>query len=69
MLERLGPNFNMQIVEAVADERERRVWVRSVIGGGSPDYKARDSVTTMIFDEEGLCVRSWDESRERRGNE
>ena len=69
MLDRLGPGFQIQIAEAVADERERKVWIRSMEGGGSANCKARDCVATMIFDEEGLCVRSWDESRERRGIE
>jgi len=64
MLNRVGSGFEKRILEAVADEREQKVWVRSVLNVG--DGTMRDCVTTMVFDEEGLCVKSWDVSRPRR---
>jgi predicted SnoaL-like aldol condensation-catalyzing enzyme len=59
MLDRM-PDFRIDIVEAVADERERKVWIRGFV---TVSGNVRDCTTMMVFDEEGLCVRSWDQSR------
>jgi hypothetical protein len=58
-----APDFRIDIAEAVADERERKVWIRGLL---TVSGKVRDCTTVMVFDDEGLCVRSWDQSRARR---
>ena len=61
-----APDFHIEILEAVADERERKVWMRGVV---TVCGKVKDCTTVMVFDEEGMCVRSWDQGRVRRRDE
>jgi hypothetical protein len=59
-------DFHIDVLEAVADERERKVWMRGLV---TVCGKLVDSTIVMVFDEEGMCVRSWDEGRVRRKDE
>jgi hypothetical protein len=61
-----APDFHIDILEAVADERERKVWMRGLITACG---KLKDGTIVMVFDEEGMCVRSWDQGRMRRKDE
>jgi hypothetical protein len=59
-------DFHIDILEAVADERERKVWMRGLVTVGG---KLKDATVVMVFDEEGMCVRMWDQGRARRRDE
>jgi hypothetical protein len=61
-----APDFRIEILEAVADERESKVWMRGLV---TVCGKVKDCTIVMVFDEEGMCVRSWDQSRARRRDE
>ena len=58
-------NFNIEILEAVADERDRKVWIQGLM---TVCGTLKDCTIMMVFDEEGLCVRSWDQAKERRAD-
>lgn len=60
------PDFRIKILEAVADERERKVWMRGLV---TVRGKVKDCTTVMVFDEEGVCVRNWEQSRGTRRDE
>ena len=53
------PDFEMVIREAVVDDNQRKVWVRSEIRG-LPGGIIKESIDMMTFDEEGLLIRSED---------
>ena len=55
----------MDIQEAVVDERQRKVWVHSLVTVGG---KVKDCMTMMRFDGEGLMVHCMDNQRTRRGD-
>jgi hypothetical protein len=50
----------------VADERERKVWMKRLI---TVCGKLKDGTMVMVFDEEGICVRIWTQDRLRRKDE
>jgi hypothetical protein len=62
MLKR-APDFHNELVEAVADERERKVWIKGLV---TICGKLKDGTMVMVFDEEGMCVRIWTQGRFRR---
>jgi hypothetical protein len=51
------PEFHLEIMEAIVDDRQRKVWVRSEI---------TESIDMMTFDEDGMLVKSEDCQRVRR---
>jgi hypothetical protein len=55
-----APDFHIELIEAVADERERKVWMKGLI---TVCGKLKDGTMVMIFDEEGMCVRIWTQGR------
>lgn len=59
------PNFHLEIREAVVDDRQRKVWVRSEITG-LPAGMVKESIDMMTFDEEGMLIKSEDCQRVRR---
>jgi SnoaL-like domain len=59
------PDFHMEIREAVVDDRQRKVWVRSEITG-LPAGVRKESIDMMTFNEEGILVKSEDCQRVRR---
>jgi hypothetical protein len=59
------PNFHLEIREAIVDDRQRKVWVRSEITG-LPAGTIKESIDMMTFDEEGVLIRSEDCQRVRR---
>jgi hypothetical protein len=61
-----APDFQVEILEAVTDERERKVWIRSLV---TVCGKLKDGTMVVVFDEEGMCVRSWTQSRFMRKDE
>jgi len=61
-----APDFHEEILEAVADERERKVWMRGVV---TMNGKVKGCTVVMVVDNEGLCVRSWDHGRVKRRDE
>ena len=62
-----APGFRIDIIEAVADERERKVWIR---GLANVCGKVTDCTVVMVFDEAGMCERSWDQGMVRsRGDD
>jgi hypothetical protein len=52
--------------QGITDERERKVWIRSLV---TVCGKLKDGTMVVVFDEEGMCVRSWTQSRFRRKDE
>jgi len=60
------PDFHIELVEAVADERERKVWIKGLV---TICGKLKDGTMVMVFDEEGMCVRIWTQGRFRRKKE
>ena len=60
---RRAPDFHIEILEAIADECESKVWMRGTV---TVCGKLKDCTIVMIFDEEGMCIRSWDQARPRR---
>ena len=58
------PDFHIEIREAVVDDQQRKVWVRSEIRGLPAGMV--DSIDMMTFNEEGLLVRIEDCQRVRR---
>ena len=61
-----APDFHIELVEAVADERERKVWMKGLI---TVCGKLKDGTMVMIFNEEGMCVRIWTQGRLKRRDE
>jgi hypothetical protein len=61
-----APDFHIELIEAVADERERKVWMKGLI---TVCGKLKDGTMVMVFDEEGMCVRIWTQGRLRRKEE
>ena len=61
-----APDFHIELVEAVADERERKVWMKGLV---TVCGKLKDGTMVMVFDEEGMCFRIWTLSRLRRKDE
>lgn len=59
------PDFHLEIREAIVDDRQRKVWVRSEITG-LPAGMIKESIDMMTFDEEGVLVRSEDCQRVSR---
>ena len=60
------PDFHIELVEAVADERERKVWIGGLV---TICGKLKDGTMVMVFDEEGMCVRIWTQDRFKRKDE
>ena len=59
------PEFHLEIMEAIVDDRQRKVWVRSEITG-LPAGMIKESIDMMTFDEDGMLVKSEDCQRVRR---
>ena len=59
------PEFHLDVLEAVVDDRQRKVWVRSEISG-LPAGMIKESIDMMTFDEEGILIKSEDCQRVRR---
>ena len=59
-------DFHIDLVEAVADERERKVWIKGLV---TICEKLKDGTMVMVFDEEGKCVRIWTQARLKRKDE
>ena len=59
------PDFHLYIREAIVDDQQRKVWVRSEITG-SPAGMIKESIDMMTFDEDGMLVKSEDCQRVRR---
>lgn len=59
------PNFHLEIQEAIVDDRQRKVWVRSEITG-LPAGMVKESIDMMTFDEDGMLVKSENCQRVRR---
>lgn len=59
------PDFHMEIREAVVDDCQRKVWVRSEITG-LPAGVIKESIDMMTFNEEGILVKSEDCQRVRK---
>jgi hypothetical protein len=59
------PDFHLEIMEAIVDDRQRKVWVRSEITG-LPAGMVKESIDMMTFDEDGMLVKSEDCQRVRR---
>jgi hypothetical protein len=55
-----APDFHIELIEAVADERDRKVWMKGLI---TVCGKLKDGTMVMVFDEEGMCVRIWTQGR------
>lgn len=49
------PDLDVDVLEAAADESQRKVWVRSSVSG-LPDGQSKQSVDVMTFDSEGMLV-------------
>lgn len=49
------PELSVDVQEAIVDESQRKVWVRSSVSGLS-DGRTKESVDVMTFDEEGVLV-------------
>lgn len=60
-----APDFHMHIREAVVDDRQRKVWVRSEITG-LPAGVVKESIDMLSFNEEGLLIKSEDCQRVKR---
>lgn len=60
-----APDFHLEISEAIVDDRQRKVWVRSEITG-LPAGIMKESIDMMTFDEAGVLIRSEDCQRVRR---
>ena len=54
------PNMNIEVVESMVDEGQRKVMSRYRIRGFR-DGLAREGMSMLVFDEEGLLVRGFDE--------
>jgi hypothetical protein len=59
------PDYHVEISEAIVDDRQRKVWVRSEITG-LPAGVRKESINMMTFNEEGILVKSEDCQRVRR---
>lgn len=59
------PDLHFEIKEAIVDDRQRKVWVRSEITGLAAGM-IKESIDMMTFDEEGVLIRSEDSQRVRR---
>jgi hypothetical protein len=61
-----APDFHIELVEAVADERERKVWAKGLV---TVCGKLKDGTMVTVFDEEGMCIRIWTQGRLMRKDE